>query len=286
MQDGARVAIVARAQSDLWRLDGVLNEVEIFHADLEDLSPLANPLREWKPKTVFHLGWFGVTGAERNDVRQISCNATGTLQLLQMAQQSGCRSFIGLGSQAEYGNHDGVLTEDLVPNPVTAYGVAKHGTRILAQKMCELADMRFAWLRLAASYGPQDDERHLIPAVIRQLLKGERPSLTAGEQKWDYLYIDDAVQAIALAASREIEGVYNLGSGRAVAVRHLVETIRDDINPDLPLGWGEVPYRPDQVMHLEADSSRLQKATGWMPQTSLEDGLNRTIEWCRDNAAR
>ncbi|HUS34651.1 MAG TPA: NAD(P)-dependent oxidoreductase, partial [Verrucomicrobiae bacterium] len=74
---------------------------------------------------------------------------------------------------------------------------------------------------------------------------------------------------------------FNLGSGRAESLRKIVETLRDAIDPKLPLGIGEVPYRPDQVMHLEADISKLTKATGWTPATSLEDGLKQTVAWHR-----
>jgi UDP-glucose 4-epimerase len=77
------------------------------------------------------------------------------------------------------------------------------------------------------------------------------------------------------------EGVFNLGSGRVVTIRSIVETIRDLIDPSAALGFGEVAYRPDQVMHLEADVSKLAAVTGWTPATPLEEGLRQTLAWCR-----
>ena len=65
--------------------------------------------------------------------------------------------------------------------------------------------------------------------------------------------------------------------------QELATRIRDLIDPNLPLGFGEMPYRPDQIMHLQADISRLQQATGWAPQVSLHEGLRRTVEWFKDN---
>ena len=93
-------------------------------------------------------------------------------------------------------------------------------------------------------------------------------------------YIDDVVAAlIALATTDTAEGIFNVGSGSPVSIREMVSCIRDEIDPSLELGFGEVPYAPDQVMHLEADVRRLQAATGWKPQVSLADGIRRTVQW-------
>ena len=114
------------------------------------------------------------------------------------------------------------------------------------------------------------------------MLHDQRPSLTLGEQLWDYLYVRDAAEAVyRLGTTPTAEGVFNLGSGQVHTIRHIVERIRDMIDPGLPLGFGEVPYRPDQVMHLQADIAKLTAATGWTPRTSLEDGLAATVQWHR-----
>jgi nucleoside-diphosphate-sugar epimerase len=280
-QEG-QVAVLVRPQSDLWRLDDVLDRLAVFRADLADLSDVAATIRGFAPEVTFHLAWSGVTGHYRNDAEQITRNVSGSLALFELVRSAGCGGWVGVGSQAEYGYFNGLLTEEVPPEPVTAYGVAKLCVGLLTHKLCALAGMRYVWLRLLAIYGPRDDERHLIPTVIRQLLARQVPALTPGEQVWDYLYIDDAAEAIvAVAATRAAEGVYNLGSGDARTVRYLVERLRDAIDPTLPLGFGEVPYRPDQVMHLQADISRLRAVTGWAPRIGLDEGLRRTVEWHR-----
>jgi nucleoside-diphosphate-sugar epimerase len=157
---------------------------------------------------------------------------------------------------------------------------------MLTGKMSEMAGMRHTWVRLLAVYGPGDDPGHLIPTVIQSLRAGKKPALTSGEQQWDYLYIEDAAKALCSIAESRATGTFNLSSGASVRIRDMVERIRDFVDPSLPLGFGEVPYRPDQVMHLKAEISRLHSATGWAPHTSLEEGLRRTVEWFKTESGK
>jgi nucleoside-diphosphate-sugar epimerase len=119
----------------------------------------------------------------------------------------------------------------------------------------------------------------MIPSLIRQLLKGEEPSLTAGEQLWDYLHVEDAARAFIAVAEFQAEGVFNLGSGEAHSLRDTIEQICELINPNAKLGFGKMPYRPDQVMRLQADIRLLNDTTTWKPSITIEDGLRDTVEW-------
>lgn len=287
LEHDVEVALLIRPSSDPWRIKDVLDHVHVITGNLVNIEEEAAEVRDFAADTVFHLGWHGVTSHHRNDPAQVTENVYGSLKLLRLVYEAGCRRWVGLGSQAEYGPYNSVLIEDLPTRPQTAYGVAKLCVGLLSQKLCEAYGIGFAWLRLTAAYGPMDNQEHMIPQVVLTLLRGEKPSLTLGEQCWDYLYVEDVARAIWQAASHPAaQGIFNLGSGEAHTVRSIVERIRDLIHPDLPLGFGEVPYRPDQVMHLQADISRLRQVSGWSPQVGLEDGLRRTVAWFGENRWR
>lgn len=280
LAEGAEVLALVRPGSSRWRLQGIEDRITLVPGDLADLSALAAQIGQDPPDVTFHLAWHGVTAAYRNDPSQITLNVSGSLRLLEIVQAAGCRCWVGMGSQAEYGPYEGILTETLPPRPVTAYGIAKLCTGLLCAKLCAMAETRFLWFRLLATYGPGDDPRHLLPSVIELLIEGKTPALTAGAQRWDYLYIDDAAQALSHAALHsDAQGIFNLGSGHAVTVREMVEQARELIDPTLSLGFGAIPYRPDQSMLLQADISSLQRETGWSPTIRLEEGLQLTVDW-------
>ena len=122
----------------------------------------------------------------------------------------------------------------------------------------------------------------MVTGTIQTLLHGEKPKLTAGEQLWDYLYTDDAAEALYHMALYGKNGaVYPLGSGQAYPLRSYVEALRDAIDPAMALGIGEIPYGPRQVMRLQADISDLQRDTGFEPKVPFEMGIRETIRWMR-----
>ena len=135
-------------------------------------------------------------------------------------------------------------------------------------------------------YGPGDAESTMVISTIRKLLSKEKPTLTKGGQEWDFLFSEDCAKALFLIGEKGKDGaVYCIGSGKTYPLRYYFEQIRDAIDPALPLGIGEIPYRDQQVMYLCADITSLNKDTGFEPQISFQEGIRRTVEWCRNNAA-
>ena len=162
------------------------------------------------------------------------------------------------------------------------YGAAKVAALYLTRQLAHQSGMRHAWLRLFSTYGPDDNQGWLIPSLIEQMLSGQRPQTTLGTQYWDWLHVDDVARGlIAAAVSPQAEDIFNLGSGQPVQVRRAVELIRDAAAPEMELVFGELPFRPDQVMHMEANITRLKTATGWAPQVKFEQGIADTVAWYR-----
>lgn len=274
------VAVLLREASDARRIRDLLPLVTVVRGDLARLDGCRDAIAAFRPDCVMHLAWQGVRGSDRNHPLQLE-NVSAAVALYKLASRLGCSRIVGMGSQAEYGPHEGRISEDTPPRPTTLYGAAKLATCILLERASAIGGQTFAWLRLFSSYGPDDDPDWMIPYLVSTLLAGSRPSLTAAEQLWDYIHVEDAAAAVVAMADADACGVFNLGSGTARPLREIVTAVRDAIDPSLPLGFGEVPYRTDQVMHLEADISALQRATGWAPVIDLAVGLRGLVDYHR-----
>lgn len=283
VEQGREVALLLRETSDARRISSVIGRCTVLRGDLSHLEALRAPLQAFAPQGVLHLAWEGVKGVDRNHPVQLS-NISTSIELFRLTGEIGCANFVGLGSQAEYGLLSGRIDERAPTRPTTTYGAAKLATGCVLERAAAAVGRPFAWLRLFSSYGPDDDPSWLIPYMISMLLAGERPRLTKAEQIWDYIHVDDVADALVAALDAGVHGIYNLGSGRARPLREIVELVRDAIDPALPLGFGEVDYRPDQVMHLESDIGALRAATGWAPRVSLEQGLAGVISSLRGAA--
>lgn len=272
------VVVMLRPPGDRRRIVDLLGKCRVLTGDLDDVAGYRRQLLEVAPEAVLHLAWSGVKGADRNSLLQFR-NVSATTNLFEAALEAGCRTFIGLGSQGEYGPQPGRISPTAATKPTTLYGAAKLAAGLLVDRAAASTGVKAAWLRLFSAYGPDDDPSWLIPYVIRTLIERKCPRLTAGEQVWDYLHVEDAASAVVAALDAGATGFHNLGSGRCRPLRAVVEQIRDRIDPRLPLGFGEVAYRPDQVMHLEADIDSLTRATGWKPGIPSEQGIAQTVDW-------
>lgn len=255
--------------------------VEIIDCDLDQLHHLHEQIPS--PCDVFyHLGWAATIGSGRNDTSLQLRNVQYTLDAIDAAHALGCKRFIGAGSQAEYGRVEGKISPSTPAFPENGYGIAKLCAGQMSRIRCEQLGIEHIWTRVLSIYGPCDGPNTMICSTIQQLLAGQKPALTAGLQKWDYLYSKDAGLAFYLLGKTGQSGkVYCIGSGHATELKNYINILRDAIDPDLPLGLGEISYSPLQVMHLEADISDLQQDTGFIPRYSFEKGIQETIEWCK-----
>ena len=276
---GVRVFAVYRPDSP--RLERLPEGVDGVPCDMRQIGKLAEMI-DAPVDAFFHLAWAGTIGPGRDDMLLQTQNIRCAIEAAQVAKALGCEVFVGVGSQAEHGRIEGKVTADAPCFPTNGYGIAKLCAGQMTRVLCRQLGIRHVWARVLSVYSADDAPLSVISILLDKLFRGERPALTVGEQMWDYLYAPDAAEAFCRLAEAGRDGaVYPVGSGQARPLREYFELLRDAVDPALPLGLGELPYPPNQVMHLEADISTLTRDTGFVPTTPFEAGIREVVEQYR-----
>lgn len=284
-EEGIRVYAVCRPGSQ--RLTAIARHpnIHVVFCALEELNRLPEQIPEGAD-AFFHFAWKDTAGQGRDNLDSQVGNIAGTLQAVRCAAQLGCRVFLGAGSQAEYGRVEGLLQDTTPCFPENGYGMAKLCAGQMSRIECKKQKIDHIWVRIVSIYGPGDGKNTMISTVIGKLLEGRIPDLTEGRQQWDYLYSRDAARAFRLLAeSGKSNAVYILGSGESRPLREYIEILRDAMDPSLPLGFGRIPYGPQQVMHLQADIQPLQEDTAFSPSVPFCQGIRETIDAYRKGQA-
>jgi len=274
---GIEVLILLR--SDSKRTHNIIESplVSIKECALNELCKIENDTDKIYD-VFYHYAWAGTAGPCRNDMYTQTDNIKFALDAVGLAKRFGCKLFIGAGSQAEYGRHEGILKADTPTFPETGYGYAKLCAGQMTREYAHQLGLKHIWTRILSVYGPNDGEQSMVMSTIRKLQSGEIPQHTKGEQLWDYLYSGDAANAFYLLGDRGIDGkTYVIGSGEARPLAEYIMEIRDGINPNAELALGTIPYSEKQVMHLQADITELHNDTGFKPTMNFVDGIKTII---------
>lgn len=246
-----------------------------------DLSEYDNAMEEMIKQDVasgdhelfFHLAWMAPFGEGRNNLELQLENVKASLAAVRFAKALGCTTFIGAGSQAEYGRVMGKLFPDTPTFPETGYGIAKLCAGQMTRLACEQVDIKHVWTRILSVYGPHDGVHSLISVAIDDMVNNRETSFTPCDQMWDYIYSEDAARALLLAAQKGKHGsVYVIGSGEVHPLKQYIQKIAEITNYKKEIGFGKRAYNDKQVMFLQADLSALNE-WGFVPKVSFEKGI-------------
>ena len=240
---------------------------------------LRDSLKGVSADVVFNLASAGVNPADREPLAMLEGNVHLLAGVLCCLDRQQTRRFIHTGSCSEYAPAEPGhrLTEDDPVGPSSLYGAAKLCASLYGSALAAERGISFLNLRLFGVFGEGEAPHRLVPYLIGKLREDQPVDLTAGEQIRDWLYVDDAVGALLLAAtSKNIgqPGVYNVCSGQATSVRQIALQVAETMKkPIRLLRFGARPYRPDESMWIVGDSRRFTAATGWLPRVSMAEGI-------------
>ena len=179
--------VLVLCRKDSTRVAQIPNNPHIRRADCSLAQMCAFEPTEERYDVFFHLAWDGTIGDGRNDLYLQNKNVTYTLDAVELASRLGCHTFVGAGSQAEYGRVEGKLNSKTPTHPENGYGMAKLAAGQMSRLLCEQKGIRQVWARILSVYGPFEGERSMVMSTLLKLRRGEVPAFTKGEQIWDYL---------------------------------------------------------------------------------------------------
>lgn len=276
--------IYAFVYPEAQNLDNITSpNLHVIACDLVDIFDYADAV----PSDIFamyHLAWQGVRPEERNNLDLQLKNIFLTLKCMDFAARKKAKKVIFPGSTNEYLYYGKPLNRDAVPSPRDAYGSVKIALRYLCQQYSIQNDIEFIYTIIAGIYADDRKDNNVIFYTIDKLLHKEKPSLTKLEQLWDYVYIDDVINALIAIAKRNAStsNVYAIGHGDNWPLSNYIKIIHEKIDPSLPLGIGEVNYKDTKLPCSCIDLTDLIHDTGFVPQVNFEDGISTVIQKLKD----
>ncbi|HLM65523.1 MAG TPA: GDP-mannose 4,6-dehydratase [Acidimicrobiales bacterium] len=268
----------------------VLDNVEVVAGDVRDPEQMAAFCEG--VDTIFHLAaLIAIPYSYVAPRSYLETNAAGTLNVLEGVRRHAVRRMVHTSTSEVYGTAQRVpIDEDHPLQGQSPYSASKIAADQMVEAFVRSFEVPAVTLRPFNTYGPRQSARAVIPTVVSQIAAGRREiKLGALEPTRDFNFVADTVAAfmsIGAGEDKLIGQTFNAGSGREISVGDMVRTVVHVMGADVVVKADESRLRPagSEVMRLLADRSRLEAATGWIPATTLEQGLSTTAEWFSDPA--
>lgn len=267
---------------DMARLRDVFDRIRFYRVDVTDKQQLEEIFDTERPEFVVH--YCAETHVDRSIISPdtfLITNVVGTHNLLQLSLKYGVKKFINISTDEVYGEtFDGWFREDSPLRPNSPYAVSKASQDMLGQAYFRTYGLPVVTVRPCNNFGPFQYPEKFIPASILRLLLGEPICLYGdGQNVREWLYVEDSAEGILRVLIDGKPGeIYNMGSGVELRNIEVAEMILDI------MGKGRdfitfVKDRPGHDYRYALNSEKIRNELSWMPGTSFEEGLRKTVEW-------
>jgi len=258
-------------------------KVNFISTSMSDYHSLVDVINEYSPDFIIHFAWDGGNTYKLiNSLEQYE-NITNSSLLLEALCKTKAH-FIGLGAGAEYGPLQNIFSENDLENPISNYGRSKFLFKEISKNYCASNNIKWTWIRPFYTYGPRDVETRLIPRIIKSCLNNEKIELDSCNSYSDYLYIDDFIKMMIFILDNELQGVYNLCSGKPQNIRSLVEKVISHF-PNNKVSFDKENDRKNFCHNVSGDNEKIQKLMN-LSLTSIENGIAETIQYYKEKSLK
>lgn len=257
----------------------------LFEADIRDKSALDKVFRSGAFQCIVHLAArAGVRPSLQQPLLYAETNINGTMNLLELAREHGIRQFVFGSSSSVYGINAKVpfSEDDPIRQPISPYAATKAAGELLCHTYTHLYGMRCVCLRFFTVYGPRQRPDLAIHKFARLMSEGKPiPVFGDGTTRRDYTFIDDTIAGVRAAIDYTASDyeVINLGESRTVELRELISLLEKEVRVTAKID--RQPLQPGDVPQTFADITKARRLLGYNPQTQIEEGIHRFVEWFR-----
>jgi nucleoside-diphosphate-sugar epimerase len=279
------IFLITEKQSDLWRIQDLVTELNIFEADLTDCNSVNNIINTIRPNVIFHLASYGGLPTQADHKKIFDVNFYGTVNLLNACKEVGFECFVNTGSSSEYGIKDQAMCENDTLCPVSDYGVSKAAATQFCLKEAIFNKLPVYTVRPFSVYGEYEMLGRPIPTILIGAIQKSRINLSSEGFVRDFIYVQDIVDVYLNVAKTKSNKqlIFNAGSGVQSTIRDVVNAIELIMDSKLDVSWNSSVQRPWEPKVWQADMSLTGKVLCWQPQYSLKDGLEKTLKWYEKN---
>lgn len=278
LSQGDEVWVIIRNMNtvpDNWK-----GPVRIVEAGLDNLKTLEQwDFQNEELDSFVHLAWNGTSGMERADVALQLSNAACTCDAVRLASRLGCDTFLNAGSIMEYEAIQYIGSDGARPGLGNIYSTAKLCADYMAKTVAVNERISYINIIISNIYGPGERSARFLNTTMRKMLTGEPIPLTHGEQLYDFIYVEDAVRAIAYALKNGCPMTsYYIGNAQQRKLKEFVLEMKCVLESSSDLQFGAVEFHGPMLTYDEFDTGGLEKL-GYHPQITFADGLRRTMDW-------
>jgi len=253
--------------------------------DIRDQSALERVFAEHEFDCIVHLAArAGVRPSLSEPKLYNETNINGTLNLLELARKHNIKQFVFGSSSSVYGINAKVpfSEDDNIRQPISPYAATKGAGELLCHTYSHLYGIRCVCLRFFTVYGPRQRPDLAIHKFARLISAGKPiPVFGDGTTRRDYTYVDDIISGVVAATEYEKNDyeVFNLGESRTVELRELIGLLEKELDTHAVID--RQPPQPGDVPQTFADIEKARRLLGYNPQTQIEEGIHRFVDWFR-----
>ena len=256
--------------------------ISIVYCELSKYEKLPQLIRDRKFDVFYHLAWVGNAGKLRGDSNVQINNIKYTCDAVKASAEIECKKFVFASSIMEY-EISAVMETNNIHNINTLYSSAKIAANYMSRTLAGALGIDYIRAVVSNTYGPGEKSPRLINTSIRKLLNGEHCAFSAGEQMYDFIYIDDVAKAFAAIAEKgKSNKTYYIGSQTPKPLKHFLLELKDQINPEIEIGLGELPFDGISLSYTEFDIDAVKNDTGFEAKVKFNEGICRTIKWIKE----